>query len=766
MPRCFSISIQSEVAWRDGLARLHRAGDLDRAGEQQQLLGQRRLAGVGVGNDGEGAAAPHLGAEFGHGAASIARNAGPQAARLGRPLATGRSLPEAPARCAQAGTFRAVHASVYQGAPDRCMADPTLLTIDDWIAASAREASPREPLLALQRRLETRARRASGSRSSTAPASRARSRRSRRAPRAAADAAARAPRDAALRRAVRGQGQHRRRRPADHRRLPGLRATRRRACRTRSQRLLDAGARLRRQDQPRPVRHRPGRHALALRRGAERASTRATISGGSSSGSAVRGRARRRADFALGTDTAGSGRVPAGFNNIVGLKPTRGRCQHARRRAGVPQRSTASRSSRSRSAMRRACSRSSMAPTRATPYSALRARAGAPLPRRAALRRARRSCEFFGDDAGCSRAFERRRRAAARARRHARSTDRLRAAARESPRCSTTARWWPSATPRSRASSTRTPTRSIRAGARHHRAAARALQRDRRCSAAQYALRALRSATARDVGAASTCCWCRPRPTHYTIAPMSTPTRSALNRSLGTYTNFVNLLDYARARGAGGHRAPTACPSASRLIAPRGSDAAARRASAQRFQRTRPACRSARRGAAARRAHERRSRRRWPRRADAAVAVVGAHLSRHAAQRRSSPSAARARCAATRTAPHYRLFALPGTSRPSPACCACADGGRARSRSRSGRCRSRTYGTLRRARSRAAGHRHARARRRQQRAGLPLRGACARRRATTSRASAAGAPTSQRRCRAGRRAALTRSIVFVDRSSP
>jgi allophanate hydrolase len=47
------------------------------------------------------------------------------------------------------------------------------------------------------------------------------------------------------------------------------------------------------------------------------------IPGGSSSGSAV-AVARGLASFALGTDTAGSGRVPAAFNNIVGLKPTRG----------------------------------------------------------------------------------------------------------------------------------------------------------------------------------------------------------------------------------------------------------------------------------------------------------------------------------------------------------------------------------------------------------------------------------------------------------
>jgi allophanate hydrolase len=48
------------------------------------------------------------------------------------------------------------------------------------------------------------------------------------------------------------------------------------------------------------------------------------IAGGSSSGSAV-AVATGLASFSLGTDTAGSGRVPAAFNNIVGLKPSLGR---------------------------------------------------------------------------------------------------------------------------------------------------------------------------------------------------------------------------------------------------------------------------------------------------------------------------------------------------------------------------------------------------------------------------------------------------------
>lgn len=51
---------------------------------------------------------------------------------------------------------------------------------------------------------------------------------------------------------------------------------------------------------------------------------RAYVSGGSSSGSAV-AVAAGLVPIALGTDTAGSGRVPAAFNHLIGFKPTKGR---------------------------------------------------------------------------------------------------------------------------------------------------------------------------------------------------------------------------------------------------------------------------------------------------------------------------------------------------------------------------------------------------------------------------------------------------------
>ncbi|MBU6418829.1 MAG: allophanate hydrolase [Proteobacteria bacterium] len=54
----------------------------------------------------------------------------------------------------------------------------------------------------------------------------------------------------------------------------------------------------------------------------------AYVSGGSSSGSAVAVGAGLAA-FSLGTDTAGSGRVPAAFNNLIGLKPSIGRLSSA-----------------------------------------------------------------------------------------------------------------------------------------------------------------------------------------------------------------------------------------------------------------------------------------------------------------------------------------------------------------------------------------------------------------------------------------------------
>jgi len=59
-----------------GPARLHAAREVDGSAVEQQLLGQRRLARVRVGDDGEGAPARHLLLELGrHGGAAFTTNA-------------------------------------------------------------------------------------------------------------------------------------------------------------------------------------------------------------------------------------------------------------------------------------------------------------------------------------------------------------------------------------------------------------------------------------------------------------------------------------------------------------------------------------------------------------------------------------------------------------------------------------------------------------------------------------------------------------------
>ena len=122
---------------------------------------------------------------------------------------------------------------------------------------------------------------------------------------------------------VRGEGQHRRRRPGDHRRRVRPSRTTSRPDAPVVAALRSAGAVVvgkTNMDQfatglvgmRSPYGICPNAHWAGL------------VSGGSSSG--VRGcRRRGLVDFALGTDTAGSGRVPAACNGIVGLKPTRGR---------------------------------------------------------------------------------------------------------------------------------------------------------------------------------------------------------------------------------------------------------------------------------------------------------------------------------------------------------------------------------------------------------------------------------------------------------
>ena len=147
-------------------------------------------------------------------------------------------------------------------------------------------------------------------------------------------------------------------------------------------------------------------------------------------------------------------------------------------------------------------------------------------------------------------------------------------------------------------------------------------------------------------------------PTHYTIARMQQDP-VVLNRNLGAYTNFVNLLDYAAVSVPSAMR-PDGLPFGITLIGTCGSDwqladlgqryhhatGLAQGATGERLSapQTIPGLKPA---------------------ATVRVAVVGAHLSGMPLNGQLTGRGATL-VGASETAPHYKLFALPGTVPPKP----------------------------------------------------------------------------------------------------
>lgn len=372
------------------------------------------------------------------------------------------------------------------------------------------------------------------------------------------------------------------------------------------------------------------------------------ISGGSSSGSAV-AVARGLVHCALGTDTAGSGRVPAGLNNLVGWKPTRGLLSIA---GVVP----ACRSLDCVSIFALTvgdAARVFAAGMRSGPDASDRpVRLDRPAPRDRFIFAVpqREQCEFYGDTAAAS-AF---------AHAIARMAS-LGGAVREidyAPWRAVAATLYEGPRVAERHAAVRAffdaepdavePTvRSIIAGARRY-SATDAFVAEARLADMKASLAAFWETV--DVLVVPTA------PTAYTIAQVEVEPIE-LNRRLGTYTNFVNLLDLAAIAVPASLRAD-GLPFGITLIGPAGSDLVLAEL-AQRFHAdTALPLGALGTGAATCEALA-------PRAEVAQVAVVGAHLSGMPLNGELTARGARLVCR-TRTAARYRLFALPDTVPPKP----------------------------------------------------------------------------------------------------
>lgn len=375
----------------------------------------------------------------------------------------------------------------------------------------------------------------------------------------------------------------------------------------------------------------------------------AYISGGSSSGSAYVV-ATGQADFALGTDTAGSGRVPAGLNNIVGMKPSKGLISA---RGVVP----AAQSVDCVSIFARTVAtaarvlEAAMGYDPLDPYSRVLAMADTALP--AGFRFGVPSTLGFCGDALAEQAF-------------GEAVTRMQALGgvpvpiNFAPLAEAAALLYESALVAERYTAVRDffdahedaviePVRSIIGAGRQYSAAD--------LYAAQTKLRALGQQAAAmwhdiDVLLLPTA------PTHYTLQAMQRDPVT-LNRHLGTYTNFVNLLDYAALSVPSSLR-PDGLPFGITLVGLAGSDwqlaelgqryhhASGLPQGALNEALPAPAALPGIQPAATVR-----------------LAVVGAHLSGMPLNSQLTSRGATL-VGPARTAPDYRFYALPGTVPPKP----------------------------------------------------------------------------------------------------
>jgi allophanate hydrolase len=373
------------------------------------------------------------------------------------------------------------------------------------------------------------------------------------------------------------------------------------------------------------------------------------VSGGSSSGSAYVV-ATGQADFALGTDTAGSGRVPAGLNNIVGLKPSRGLISA---RGVVP----AAQSVDCVSIFARTVAtavrvlENAMGHDLLDAYSRKLVMAEQPFP--AAFRfGVPSSLEFYGDGAAQAAFSE----AVARLQ----SLGGTAVPVDFAPLAEVASLLYESALVAERYTAIRPffdaheddvvePVRSIIAAGRNYSAAD--------LYAVQTRVRLL-GQQADAMWAKADCLLVPTAPTHYTIAQMQQDP-VALNRKLGAYTNFVNLLDYAALSVPSAIR-PDGLPFGITLIAPCGSDWQL----ADLGQRYHHAT-GLGQGATGQPLPPMAPIKALQAQKTLRVAVVGAHLSGMPLNGQLTERGATLVCQA-QTAAHYRLYALPGTTPPKP----------------------------------------------------------------------------------------------------